>query len=64
MGRGTAGDGRQGHEVAVEDIQYHSGDGVGGVMSLEAQKVQYCAKQATVVVDLVVEEDHREHPRH
>jgi hypothetical protein len=33
-------------------------------MSLEAQKVQYCAKQATVVVDLVVEEDHREHPRH
>ena len=63
MGRETAGDGRQGH-VVVEDIQGHSGGGVEDVMSPVVQEVQYCAKQAMAVVDLVVEEDRREHPRH
>lgn len=63
MERETAGGGRQGR-VVVEDIQDRSGDGVGDVMSLVVQEVQYCAKQATAVVDLVVEEGRREHPRH
>lgn len=63
MGRETAGDGRQGH-VVVEDIQDHSEGGVGDVMSPVVQEVQCCAKQAMAVVDLVVEEDRREHPRH